>query len=350
MADDGILSQEEIDALSAAHGASATGDQGGSLDLESYKPVAGIIAEQASTVLMAVLNKEISIKINQVAPCEPRLVGEPFTADALMIKVNLAQAASGSLYYIFTKKDVAVLADLMMMGDGTAEYEEDFKDAINELVNQIMGAICSTFGSQYGAALSVEPPVTSAFNAAEMEPVLSNSVYHEFSLSVAGVKETRFLLLVAPETAAALGTLVQKKAASKGGAAKSAASEPAEASFAEPQAMESMMPRFEEDAGGAVVGGGRAAFSTTGNANIDLLLDVQLDVSIELGRTKMSIKRILELGPGSIIELDRMAGEPVDLLVNDKVVAKGEVVVVDENFGIRIVSLVSPEERLKSLR
>jgi flagellar motor switch protein FliN len=81
-----------------------------------------------------------------------------------------------------------------------------------------------------------------------------------------------------------------------------------------------------------------------------MLLDIELDVSIELGRTDLSIKRILEMGPGSIVELDRMAGEPVDLLVNNKVVAKGEVVVVDENFGIRIVSLVSPEDRIKSLR
>jgi flagellar motor switch protein FliN/FliY len=81
-----------------------------------------------------------------------------------------------------------------------------------------------------------------------------------------------------------------------------------------------------------------------------MLLDVDLDVYIELGRANLSIKRILELSPGSIVELDRMAGEPVDLLVNEKVVAKGEVVVVDENFGIRIVSLVSAEDRIKSLK
>jgi flagellar motor switch protein FliN len=84
--------------------------------------------------------------------------------------------------------------------------------------------------------------------------------------------------------------------------------------------------------------------------NIEMLLDIDLDVSIELGRSQLSIKRILELAPGSIVELDRMAGEPVDLLVNNKVVARGEVVVIDESFGIRIVSLVSPEERIKSLK
>ena len=83
--------------------------------------------------------------------------------------------------------------------------------------------------------------------------------------------------------------------------------------------------------------------------NIDLLMDVDLTVSIELGRTRMSISYILSLGPGSVVELNKLAGEPVDLLVNNKQVARGEVVVVDENFGLRITQLMTPEERLKSL-
>lgn len=83
--------------------------------------------------------------------------------------------------------------------------------------------------------------------------------------------------------------------------------------------------------------------------NIDLLMDVKMPVSIELGRTEMPISEILGLGPGSVVELDKLAGEPVDLLVNNKVVARGEVVVVDENFGVRITMLMSPQERLKSL-
>jgi flagellar motor switch protein FliN/FliY len=83
--------------------------------------------------------------------------------------------------------------------------------------------------------------------------------------------------------------------------------------------------------------------------NIDLLMDVDLPVSIELGRTKMPIADILSLGPGSVVELNKLAGEPVDLMVNNKMVARGEVVVVDENFGLRITQLMTPEERLKSL-
>jgi flagellar motor switch protein FliN len=83
--------------------------------------------------------------------------------------------------------------------------------------------------------------------------------------------------------------------------------------------------------------------------NLDLLMDVDLPVAIELGRTKMAISDILALGPGSVVELNKLAGEPVDLLVNNKVVARGEVVVIDENFGLRITQLITPEERLRAL-
>ncbi len=89
--------------------------------------------------------------------------------------------------------------------------------------------------------------------------------------------------------------------------------------------------------------------TSASDSNIDMLMDVDLPVAIELGRTKMSISDILALGPGSVVELNKLAGEPVDLLVNYKVVARGEVVVVDENFGLRITQLLTPEERLKSL-
>ena len=84
--------------------------------------------------------------------------------------------------------------------------------------------------------------------------------------------------------------------------------------------------------------------------SIDMLMEVILDVSIELGRTTMSIKDILALGVGSVIEVDKMVGDPVDILVNNKLIARGEVVVVDENFGVRISSVASAEERLGTLK
>ena len=87
----------------------------------------------------------------------------------------------------------------------------------------------------------------------------------------------------------------------------------------------------------------------TSENKIDMLFEVELDVTIELGRKKMSIQEVLQLGKGSVIELSKLAGEPVDIYVNQKQLAKGEVVVVDENFAIRITTLVEKSERLKSL-
>jgi len=83
---------------------------------------------------------------------------------------------------------------------------------------------------------------------------------------------------------------------------------------------------------------------------LDMLLDLPLDVSVELGRTRMSIQELLALAPGSVIELDKVAGEPLDILINDRLVARGEAVVVNDKFGIRITDIVSPQERIARLR
>ncbi|HEY9187392.1 MAG TPA: flagellar motor switch protein FliN [Ignavibacteria bacterium] len=92
------------------------------------------------------------------------------------------------------------------------------------------------------------------------------------------------------------------------------------------------------------------SFSEKKEHKIDMLLDLSLPVSIELGKTSMMIKDILELERGSIIEFDKMASEPVDILINGKKMAEGEVVVIDKHFGIRITSLTEPTERLRSIR
>lgn len=84
--------------------------------------------------------------------------------------------------------------------------------------------------------------------------------------------------------------------------------------------------------------------------NIALLMDVPLRLTVELGRTTKLVKEILALAPGSVVELDKLAGEAVDILVNEKLIAKGEVVVIDENFGVRITEIINPEERLSAVQ
>lgn len=87
-----------------------------------------------------------------------------------------------------------------------------------------------------------------------------------------------------------------------------------------------------------------------GEANLDVILDIPVTISMEIGRTKISIRNLLQLNQGSVVELDRLAGEPMDVLVNGTLVAHGEVVVVNEKFGIRLTDVISPAERVKKLK
>jgi flagellar motor switch protein FliN/FliY len=84
--------------------------------------------------------------------------------------------------------------------------------------------------------------------------------------------------------------------------------------------------------------------------NLDFILDIPLKVSVELGRTKVVIKDLLQLGQGSVLELDKLAGEPLEVLINGKLIARGEVVVVNEKFGVRLTDIISPLERIESLK
>jgi flagellar motor switch protein FliN/FliY len=93
----------------------------------------------------------------------------------------------------------------------------------------------------------------------------------------------------------------------------------------------------------------QAGMSSTEQGNISLIMDVFMEMTVELGRCQKSIKEILGFGEGTIIELDKLAGEPVDILVNHKAIAKGEVVVIDENFGVRVTEILSPIERVNEL-
>ncbi len=87
-----------------------------------------------------------------------------------------------------------------------------------------------------------------------------------------------------------------------------------------------------------------------GNENLDMILDIPVNISMEIGRTKISIRNLLQLNQGSVVELDRLAGEPMDVLVNGTLIAHGEVVVVNEKFGIRLTDVISAQERIKKLR
>jgi flagellar motor switch protein FliN/FliY len=353
-----ILSQDQIDSLlgqQAASGAVPAEDDGSvgapqvaERDYNILSSVFALFNEQASTVVSTVLNKDISFAIQQCGKADKETVTGGAAHEMLLITAPFKSGFSGSLYCIMSKKDIAMLSDLMMMGDGSAEYTEDHKDAIAELFSQVMGAYTTALGEKVGEQVGNATVTASEFDPANLPFKVEASDMAVLSLSIAGGATSRLVFAVPDELSAALTAKMKSTThETMDTGEKSVGLNSSELDDL------SAVTATSEDSTSFTETPLSGVSSSRVNApkeNVDMLLDIELDVSIELGRTDLSIKRILELGPGSIVELNRMAGEPVDLLVNNKVVAKGEVVVVDENFGIRIVSLVSPEDRIKSLR
>lgn len=319
MAEEGPLSQADIDALTAG----LLGDAGAaSIDTEAIRPDAEAILEQGSSVLGTLLNRTVSLSIRNLRESDDTSLADGLDDEGLIVRLALEQGLPGELCVLVRKETAALICGLMMGGDGSAPFKDEDMDALNEFGNQFMGAVCTAMGARHGISVSPAQAQTSAFSPGLSPFDLSGACQIDADLSIEGSPDSLFRVLLSPALATHLS------GGSSGG--------PAEGSnpLASLGGFDNSLSRSIEDS----------------TPNIQMLLDINLNVTIELGRTRLSIRKILELGPGSIIELDRLAGEPVDLLVNDKVVAKGEVVVVDEYFGIRIISLVSPEERIKQLK
>lgn len=336
------LSQEQLDQLLASGGFSTgSGDSnsggpssmGG--DYTAIEKTFQVFSGELSSVLTTVLNRKVDTELRLCAKAD--FTGlKSLGAAMLCIEVPFKTGLPGEMFLCLKKSDVAVLADLMMMGEGNVQYSQEHDDAILELSNQICSSFALELSGEIGFQVTVSPAKMTS-NTLDQPPLPQAELdMVTIKLSLEGRPDSEIAILI-PQS---LSEKITQKSAPAGNDEK--------------------IDLDGVDFSQAVIDGNEAGVQTgvsfthgkSGQhpkENIEMLLDVDLDVTIELGRSTLSIKRILELAPGSIIELDRMAGEPVDLRVNNKVVAKGEVVVIDENFGIRILSLISPEERIKSL-
>lgn len=319
MADEGPLSQADIDALTSG----LLGGSGGGFDPDALRQEVEVIIEQGSSVIGTLISRGSNLVLGDIRAADPGMLSE-FGDEGLCLHVGLEGGINGELAFLLGKSTAALLAGLMMGGDGAAAFKDEDLDALNELGNQLMGSVCTALGAKHGISVSATQVVTSPLDPSNPPFSLDGAAFVEAELAIDGADPAPLRILLTQALVEAFSE-VSNGSGGSGGSGGLLASQ-----------------------------GGYDGTMSRGMSeeptNIQMLLDINLNVTIELGRTRLSIRKILELGPGSIIELDRLAGEPVDLLVNDKVVAKGEVVVVDEYFGIRIISLVSPEERIKQLR
>ncbi len=294
----------------------------------------------ASGVLSTITNQSIDLESKEYSAFDFSRINSSIEIPCVILSIIYSGAQNFQIQLIMDKNAVAALSDLMMLGDGEASYNpEEHNDAIKEMGNQILGSMTAEFAGDGINLSGMVSDVELTDMEIQQDFLVDNNVsYIEFDL--VNRHYTCFLIFDS-QSENAIDTCIVLDEPQSASAAFSQASSSAGSSKKNEEPVKVSRAQFTEFE--------EVRPSTGKNINIDLLLDVVLPVTVELGRKDMKIKEVLEIGQGSVVELDKLAGDLVDLLINGKKFAVGEVMVADENYAVRIVSLVSREERIKSL-
>ena len=307
-----------------------------------------------------ILNRPVSLDMTSMDDASAEAAAAPFSETPIVVEAPLEGALDAVQYFIFSQHTAAGVTDLMVMGDGTAPFNEhESLDGIAEAVNQIVGAQATSWSEELKADVRSGGAQGRLGEIADLEINFDDYILISYKISIEEWGDDTFIKLMPRSVYDLLVELtegdedelddlgMQGAPSFEGGggapeAAKAAAGTGGVKAGPKPNVKKAQFGEFDAD----------EMFNGVGDSpqNLDLLLDISLPVTIELGRTNMMIRDVLEIGPGSVIELQKLSGEPVDLYINDKRFALGEVVVIDENFGIRITELLSVEDRIKALK
>ena len=323
---------------------------------EFLESISKSISKETADILSTVIGKEVAISVNKVSELDMKELISLYPADILSVKFNISDKPEDFIYVLF-EKDIAVKISswMIMESDEGVEFsEEKHLDSIKETANQILGHLSSVLSDELKKRVEFFSIRTEVL---KLEPNLFDipgPVSVEYSLNMDDNQERKVTKILSSETIERF--LKGEEETESGEEVPSDEVESPEIladAFEESPEMklEDSIPQVEKEEAeeGEGITTMEPQLPEEMTENIGLLMDLSLPVTIELGRTRMLIKDILELGHGSVIEFDKLAGEPVDLLINDKKVAEGEVVVIDEHFGIRLTNLIKPSERIKNL-
>lgn len=367
------LSQDEIDALL----------KGGSnddiepdtvlsaMEQDAIGEIGNISFGSSATALSTLLNQKSGDYHSNCYSDSKSMLNEEFPHPYVAIEVNYTEGFSASNLLVVQQTDAAVIADLMMGGDGTnadPSLSEIHLSAVQEAMNQMMGSAATSMSTVFNKKIDISPPRVELLDVKEGEgtdriPAAEMLVKVSFRLKIGELIDSNIMQLYPitfakdliaeltdpaqeeePVQEAQVSTPEPQQAAPQTQSAPAQqAAPPKRQAKPKPAAPVHVAPvEFEAFS--------EPQHSTSQLGNLDMLMDIPLSITVELGRTQRSVKEVLELSAGSIIELDKLAGEPVDILVNKRIVAKGEVVVIDENFGVRVTDILSQSERLSNLK
>ncbi len=396
---DGMLSQEEINALLAGANVDGLADantDGEETLTDEQKDAIGEISNismgTAATTLSTLLNQTVNITTPKVTYMNWQELADSYDKPCVFLQISYTSGLDGNNVLVLKERDVKIITDLMMGGPGNVSDEpigELHLSAIGEAMNQMMGSAATSMSSMLGKKIDISPPIANLVdlndnNKKDIPEFLQKRfVKVSFRMTIGTLIDSEIMQLYPFDFARHLYETFMHDAVSgmttstKEAQPEQQASEPAP----QPQPVQQPAPQPQQMAGAVPPQGYAmppqgyamppqgyamppqgyampsqnyenvnvqpASFQpfTGGNAlpgheNIDLIMDVPLEVTVELGRTTKSIKEILEFAPGTIVELNKIAGEPIDVLVNGKYVAKGEVVVIEESFGVKITEIV----------
>lgn len=407
---DALLKQSESD-YSGSTGVSTVDDYLTPLEQDALGEIGNITFGSAATALSTLLGKKVEITTPKVSIITREQFESEFPKPHVAIHVTYVDGFEGINSLVIKTRDAQVIADLMLGGEGNPEDQELNEihiSAVQEAMNQMMGSSATSMSTIFNRFVNISPPGIDILDMASGDGVSSlpaeeTLIKISFRLTIGDLIDSTIMQLLPIQFAKEMvnmlihGTepaeqVIQETAAAVQAAEHPGASQPASAPQQQAAAPDQQPPAYQEPHGAPAQGMSApmpgygydpnrqmpqygmpqhygtqhnrnvnvqpvqfsnlqsGAFGSVDQNNLNLLMDIPLKVTVELGRTQKQIKDILEMSQGSIIELDKLAGEPVDILVNNKLIAKGEVVVIDENFGVRVTDILSQWDRIQKLQ
>jgi len=403
------LSQEEIDALlrqssSEPEETAVVTEATSEVLLESFLSsmeqdalgeIGNITFGSAATALSTLLGRKVDITTPTVSLVRKSELGDVFPKPHVAVSVEYVDGFEGINSLVIRTKDAQVIADLMLGGEGTVlneELNEIHISAVQEAMNQMMGSSATSMSTIFNRLVNISPPGINILDVSSgdgLDHLPSDDIMIKiaFHLRIGDLIDSTIMQLLpisfAKQMVATLMGDTSEEIAAPTPVAPARVEQvappvaqapqynevPQQHTANVPQVAQQPQEMYAQPAMGydmpnnnmnmnrnvnvqpvQFANFNQGSLPQTDGTNLNLLLDIPLKVTVELGRTQKQIKDILELSQGSIIELDKLAGEPVDILVNNKLIAKGEVVVIDENFGVRVTDIVSQWDRIQKLQ
>ncbi len=305
-------------------------------DKEFFEKIGGAFAESMASVFSMLTGREFQMKSEPGTLLETSAIAKLHEGTGILVKANYQKGLNGTLFFTLPLKEGTMLVDLMLGGDGAAadELVGDSKDALAETFNQVMGSANQTLSDLAGETFAIANVeiMAMASDAAAYAEQLGQGGFQDLKLPTTQDSLSTTVHLLFPD-------LLLQQLKRKLGLVDAPPPPPAEPAPTSVAATVAAPTRQAPVASGPPPDSG----------NLDLLLDIQLPVVVRMGQTEMQMGELLKLTPGAILELNRSADAPVELLVNGKLIAKGEVVVVEGNFAFRITEIDTRAARIRSL-